>query len=979
MGKLRPDDAIVYPNPPDIFYRTGRTPKFDDAYHPVIEKNPTLVRPYFGLANILGRLTRYWDAETLLREVIKIQPNAEEYFVLGMCLNYKNKPLEAEQAFLSVCDLASESYEAHIVVGESLINLRKFNQAELIFRKAFRLKSDAASSNWIGAALFNQGKNDEAAKLFQQAIRMDPTFRMAYYNLGYVLEGAGKYEAAAALYRQACKAIPTEYQLCQCLGRIMLQLGDDREAEDAFREAVKRNSEFLGGLHDLASVLVKRKMYKEAEAIARHAVQICPDSFQYNMLGSILILAGRNEEAAIVCRRAIEVKKDNAWGYMNLAELSDHMGKPQEALEMYKRAFELDPTISEAQNQILKHTGRTAGEPSPPLEMASAARSFPVSVGSSPRLRWCLALGAVLAKLNLWKLDLLGGVPESFALSLIERYALSNSWGITSKKDLFHQLKWLETKGDHQEFQQMRARLKSLSAQDIERVKQFMAADSEFCNRIDQVIQHGDELGESGILAWDMGRYVHLCNAGYRTGLLDADEAWQLIIAIAITTQKTFSSWKEFSRSYVIGREFWSLEQTKKIGAEVRAVVDSLLSAPDSPWTTLPWNTDLQTNDHYAFANPFNDLEKNNEVEAAYREAIKLKPVDAEGYGIFAGFLERTGKKLEAVDMYRKAIELKPDFAPSYFALAHVFNGLKRFDDEEGILRDAVKVQATAESYNALGICLRNENKALDAEQAFRSGCDLATDSYDLHMSLGGILLGLKKFQEAEAAYRTAFRLKGDAFSANALGCTLLNHHKNDEAAEMLRTAIRLDPTLRSAYCNLACLLESTGKLQEAVVLCHQACDAMKNEYYLCQSMGKFLFRLGNVAEAEDAFREAVRRNPQFFDGHCDLAGILLKREKDKEAEAVARRALQIKPEYFMYNMLGGILMKQGRNEESAAVYRQSIEVVKDNAWGYYGLGQVSERMGRPQEALKMYMRAVELDPTLIAAKKQIKKLSGGN
>jgi len=58
--------------------------------------------------------------------------------------------------------------------------------------------------------------------------------------------------------------------------------------------------------------------------------------------------------------------------------------------------------------------------------------------------------------------------------------------------------------------------------------------------------------------------------------------------------QRAFSSWRELGENYLIGREFWSLTQTKQDGDQVRAAYDRLLNDPNSPWNRISWTLSLQ-------------------------------------------------------------------------------------------------------------------------------------------------------------------------------------------------------------------------------------------------------------------------------------------------------------------------------------------------------------------------------------------------
>ncbi len=57
--------------------------------------------------------------------------------------------------------------------------------------------------NNLGALLLDQGKFDEAATCYQQALAIQPDYAVAHNNLGGVLLDQGQIDEAAAHYRQA--------------------------------------------------------------------------------------------------------------------------------------------------------------------------------------------------------------------------------------------------------------------------------------------------------------------------------------------------------------------------------------------------------------------------------------------------------------------------------------------------------------------------------------------------------------------------------------------------------------------------------------------------------------------------------------------------------------------------------------------------------------------------------------------------------
>jgi Protein of unknown function (DUF1266) len=137
------------------------------------------------------------------------------------------------------------------------------------------------------------------------------------------------------------------------------------------------------------------------------------------------------------------------------------------------------------------------------------------------------------------------------------------------------------------------ARTSALNDQQFAAVRSQLGQDPEVMNKLDVVRAHYLELGTKSILAWDLIRYISLCRWGVLAGYMFEADAWRQVMPAAQQLQQAFDSWQDLQKNYLIGREFWSLEQTRKSGARFQAAYDKLSTDPSSPWNTIPWNTPL--------------------------------------------------------------------------------------------------------------------------------------------------------------------------------------------------------------------------------------------------------------------------------------------------------------------------------------------------------------------------------------------------
>jgi tetratricopeptide (TPR) repeat protein len=83
-----------------------------------------------------------------------------------------------------------------------------------------------------------------------------------------------------------------------------------------------------------------------------------------------------------------------------------------------------------------------------------------------------------------------------------------------------------------------------------------------------------------------------------------------------------------------------------------------------------------------------------------------------------------------------------------------------------------------------------------------------------------------------------------------------------EKAEENLRTAVKVDPQFGRAHYNLGLLLNSSGRMMEAIASLKQAAAADRSDADAPYAEATIHMRMGNIDAAEAAAREALARNP---------------------------------------------------------------------------------------------------------------------
>ncbi|MBI3840041.1 MAG: tetratricopeptide repeat protein, partial [Planctomycetia bacterium] len=125
----------------------------------------------------------------------------------------------------------------------------------------------------------------------------------------------------------------------------------------------------------------------------------------------------------------------------------------------------------------------------------------------------------------------------------------------------------------------------------------------------------------------------------------------------------------------------------------------------------------------------------------------------------------------------------------------------------------------------------------------------------------------------------------------------------------------------------------------------------------------------GNLAEAEQIYREILTANPRHADA-WHLLGLVTYQHGDPQAalEAISR-AIQLDPSQASYhNHLGEVHRAMRRWSEAEACCRRAVELKVDFAIAHNTLGAVLAEQGQIEQAIISYRQAVQHKPDFAQA-----------
>ncbi len=149
------------------------------------------------------------------------------------------------------------------------------------------------------------------------------------------------------------------------------------------------------------------------------------------------------------------------------------------------------------------------------------------------------------------------------------------------------------------------------------------------------------------------------------------------------------------------------------------------------------------------------------------------------------------------------------------------------------------------------------------------------------------------------------------------------------------------------------------GDQAGALAILDRALDADPEHPQLLVERGGLLGHMGRYAAAERDLKRVLRLEPHHRHALYALGVVMTKKALWGEAVPLLRQAVELDPERGMaHYYLGEALNHVDDLPGALLAYQAAAELMPDNPRALYGLGIVYDRLGRPDDAARMYRQS---------------------
>ncbi len=358
-------------------------------------------------------------------------------------------------------------------------------------------------------------------------------------------------------------------------------------------------------------------------------------------------------------------------------------------------------------------------------------------------------------------------------------------------------------------------------------------------------------------------------------------------------------------------------------------------------------------------------------------------------------------KYLKAAEKeFKIAVDLKPDFVDAILALGEIYKQRKQVDLaiklyktfqrehgpnvkvadllaqhylEKGLFDQAYEQLEILESVNeySINVKLKLALILIERKEYRRAIGRLeeilkeVPDSDKVRFYLGAVYEELKEDDKALVEFK---RLNAQSvfYSESVIHAAYLLKKKDklNEAIGLLEKALEEAKDQYNLYAMYASLLDEKGDYETAQKVLEKGVHQFPNNPQIRFFYGTISDRLGNKDKVVEEMKKVIELDPKHVQGLNYLAFTLAEMNKNlDEAENFAKRANLIDPrDGYILDTLGWVMFKKGDWKESIKYLEKALKEQPNVSIIAEHLGDAYVKALLIEKALKMYMRAVELE-----------------
>jgi tetratricopeptide (TPR) repeat protein len=241
-------------------------------------------------------------------------------------------------------------------LGALAANQHKDSLAGTYFEQVTKLEEHHADAWWfLGSSLFEQGKYNKLLEEMEQAQKVLPNDFRFYLLQGLALTRMDKQEDAVQPLQKAYKLNPKDLSTLSTLALTLDGLHRYQDSDRLYEEGLKLNPNSALLLNNYGYSLAERGLQlQRALEMSKQAITAEPDNSAYlDTYGWIFFRLENYNDAAVYIEKSVATGNASAVVHEHLGDVYLKLGRKEQALELWKKALEMDSKNESIKEKIL--------------------------------------------------------------------------------------------------------------------------------------------------------------------------------------------------------------------------------------------------------------------------------------------------------------------------------------------------------------------------------------------------------------------------------------------------------------------------------------------------------------------------------------------------------------------------------------------------------------------------------------------------
>ncbi|MBN1532927.1 MAG: tetratricopeptide repeat protein [Spirochaetes bacterium] len=299
-------------------------------------------KAYSRLGVLYTQRNIYDSAEEYLKKAVAIRPqNSLNHYNLGIVYLRQKRNKEAMDEFRLAEQMGEENAAMLENLGEAYLSLKDYDRSLEMYNRVSRIDSrNVRILSKIGELYYEKGELDRAMQMFSRITEIDPlteNARVAYMNMGNILDDAQRYDEAIMMYEKALTISPKDDATYYNLGLAYVHAGKPEKAVDAWRRGGRLNERDPKFLLAVANLYYEKRFYDLAEQEYQTVVNRWPNEQEGHFkLATIYYKRGNYASALKAYNRVTDINETGEMArvaYINSALLYSRVHKDEGSLD----------------------------------------------------------------------------------------------------------------------------------------------------------------------------------------------------------------------------------------------------------------------------------------------------------------------------------------------------------------------------------------------------------------------------------------------------------------------------------------------------------------------------------------------------------------------------------------------------------------------------------------------------------------------